>query len=226
MTNRHVLVKNIKVNNNEPFEMKLPVVHSGFGGVAKNYIRTFAFHFTDVTYDFEEVPASHWLYHTETEVIQPCYPDLIDNQDYYHKEFVSAKVLPMPQTSMLLWITDQDLADVFEYGMEQAVFEKLMMYLPVDFFVDESPQENPIDKLVSDKELEVFDEVKKISETADNEWRTKVYNNIIYCMNVAKGYHEDRKLFDENEEDKLLLDRLTEDDFRDMFTVIDTILVD
>ncbi len=61
---------------------------------------------------------------------------------------------------------------------------------------------------------------------SDHEWQTKVYKNLVYCVKYCIEQNDDRKMFQEDADKLLPIDKLTEEEFSDMLTVLDTMLVD
>ena len=126
------LVKNIAVNNNEAYELDLPLAFSEYGYVSKPYLRTDAFHRREVTFDFEQIDMIN-RHTTENHNDQPCIPDLID-YEYYH-DYQRVQVLPMPKTSAVVFLNDSELVPIYDNDVNQAIFEQLLDHLQLDFLV-------------------------------------------------------------------------------------------
>jgi len=145
----YYLVKNIKVNNNQPYRLQLPAVYSDYGDLAKPYLRTFAFQFKEVTFDYTHIHVSYDNYTTEKLTEQSYIPDLVDilydDSHIAHSnnmKVANVEVLPMPKTSMIVAIPNNEFdwyvskeEDITDYVIRLAIFMQLTIYLELDFFI-------------------------------------------------------------------------------------------
>lgn len=135
------LVTNIKINNNEEYDMNLPEMFSCYGKVAEIYTRTYAFHYQEVTFDFQKIEYHGYeVYSTSSYHDQSHIPDVTDAT---YDKYIKVKVLPMPKIAMLVEIMEHRVKDcgdplrTQEEALEQAIFEELMEKLEVDFLITE-----------------------------------------------------------------------------------------
>ena len=107
-----VHVKNIRINDNQPYDLDLPLVYAEYGPLAKIFVRTHMFQCHDVEYDYEIIKQGVYkVMNTEHEKDQPNYVDIVDCHKVYNNQYVKVKVTPMPQVAMLVWLSQEEIQD-------------------------------------------------------------------------------------------------------------------
>lgn len=127
-----VLVTNIKFNNNEAIEIKLPAIYADSGWLSAPYMRTTAFECLDLTYDMRLMKAEEAHYTTEHNQIQPF--DL-DISDAAYDEYIDIVATPLVKSSCVVYVSPDSLED-FDNDLELAVYNQLTMQLQVDFLIE------------------------------------------------------------------------------------------
>lgn len=145
------LVKNIRINNNEPFEMVLPVDIIEDGYLAKLYLRTYLFDYLSILFETEHYPpvkenADSSIivqHHTQLETIQPTNSCLLDSfmieYERTKSDGLTVSCLPMYADKFVVNISGQELADC-DGVLTIAAYQKLAEYLPIDFIYGQLPR--------------------------------------------------------------------------------------
>lgn len=125
----YYVVTNIRFNDNKEYRVDIPNPFTEYGALAEPFLRTHAFNFVDFKYDFKK--ASLFVFSSETMAMQNYIPDLIDNN---YPERTISQVLACPQSNQLVYISQDNLIDA-NHDVEQAIFQRLMDILPVNFII-------------------------------------------------------------------------------------------
>lgn len=128
MTSKKYLISNIKINNNEQFQMRLPLVFAEYGQLSQFYVRTHAMNHCAVTYDIKEI--DRFSYTTSNEEQQPYNIDLTDAS---YNDYIEVTVMPLPITGCCMHVSDDEIAT--SDTLEQVVYEKLLFLLKADFLI-------------------------------------------------------------------------------------------
>lgn len=127
-----MLVKNIRFNDNQPFELKIPDVYY-YPSLAKHYIRTTMFNVVEIDYDFEELKIDGRTYITDAGYDDQDYDVNVmdDSVDLKHSNYLitamhASSAIVIVEDSMIL--VPDDVND-----MRQAIYEILAETLPVRF---------------------------------------------------------------------------------------------
>ena len=127
------LVRKIEINNNEPFEMNVPVWAAEDEHISKAYIRPYVFYNVSITFDFELLD-DDFIYRrlsTESRCYQPFNINNVDNSVADDK--VKVEVLPMLKNATIAEISAKELLDAEDET--QAIYDFLRYYLEIDFLV-------------------------------------------------------------------------------------------
>lgn len=123
------LVNNIKINEDKPFDTKLPVVLSE-PCLAQVFFRSGTFYTQEVTFDFEPLNA---IRNEFTQCISWNHQDWsADVSDANYQDYVDCTVTPMHASRCVVAVTNEELKDCDD-DLKQAIFEQLMHCLPVTF---------------------------------------------------------------------------------------------
>lgn len=130
------LVTNVRINDNKRFKMQLPEDFAESGYLAKLYIRTYAFECCEVTFDFEtykifEDNNGHKIFRYDTQYTAPQ-PYNVNITDSKYDKYIEVSCLPLPKSGVVLDISEHDLKCA-DNDVEQAIYEKLLYELEVDF---------------------------------------------------------------------------------------------
>ena len=140
-----ILVKNIKVNNDEPMLLDIPIPFS-YVGSCNGYLRMTAFDQYDITFDFEVIEDYDHI-NNQCEDVYCTRPYELDYnmlQDANSYPTIRMKTYVANQSTILLDITDSEIISQSEYGepgnsvsehLHMIIFERLLQDLPMKFYM-------------------------------------------------------------------------------------------
>ena len=129
-----MLVRNIKFNDNKPFEFKVPAVYC-YESLIQPYVRSAVFYNIELTFDYEELDFANNDFITDiTDKYQQFDINIVDDSAKLDKLNFLIEVLH--QSTVVIELLETDLNDLqyCDNDMHQIVFEKLMSVLPVTFY--------------------------------------------------------------------------------------------